>query len=544
MRATVVCHHNMNVKRHGEGECGVQTRLAQTFAIVIGLQLCAAAVAMAQIGGAPPPPTPWPTKSRETSTAEEQGMDSGKLAAVVEAVGSRRLDSLMVIRHGKIVAEAYYAPYVAGVPHDLRSVTKSVIGTLTAIEVRDGLLDSVDHPIIDLFSDKKILNADTDERKKSITVQNLLDMASGIEWKEKAYTPDETVMKMYRESDRVEFVLNQPMATTPGSAFNYNSGNPYVLSALITRKTGQNAFEFAKQELFAPLGITSAWWGRPDAQGVTDGESGLFLTPQDMARIGYLYLHDGMWDGKQIIPASWVERARDGKIAAGIDFRYANLWWSLPEKGAFMALGRHSQMIIVLPKLDIVTVITGSLPDGEFYYPYRLIDDISAAVRSEHPLPNDSVAQSLLAAAIKMAASEKPSAEADNPEMAKTISGKIYQLKDNPLHVKTISLNFSGSVCRWTQATDIGKPDRSLALSEGQIGLDGISRSGPPGRFGPSTLSAAKGRWLNDHIFEIDRHVLGHGETESVELAFDRDLVTITYRNTDGVQGYAYGQAQ
>jgi CubicO group peptidase (beta-lactamase class C family) len=522
----------------------VQTRLAQTFAIVIGLQLCSAAVVSAQTAGGSPPPTPWPTTTWETSTAEDQGMDSGKLAAVVEAAGSRKLDSLMVIRHGRIVAEAYYAPYVAGVPHDLRSVTKSVIGTLTAIEVRDGLLDSVDHPIIDLFSDKKILNADTDERKRSVTVQNLLDMASGLEWKEKAYTPDETVMKMYLEPDRVEFVLNRPMANTPGAVFNYNSGNPYVLSALITKKTGQNAFEFAKKELFAPLGITSAWWGRPDAQGVTDGESGLFLTPQDMAKIGYLYLHDGTWDGKQIIPASWVERARDGKIGAAIDFRYANLWWSLPQQGAFMALGRHSQMIIVLPKLDIVTVVTGSLPDGEFYYPYRLIDSISDAVMSEHPLPPDSVAQSLLAAAIKRAAIEKPSAEADSPEMVKTISGRTYQLKDNPFHVKSISLNFSGSVCTWTQAMDIGKPDGSLATSEGQIGLDGVSRSGPPGRFGPSTVSAAKGRWLNGHTFEIDRHVLGHGETEKVELAFDRDQVTVIYRNTDGVQGYAYGQAQ
>ena len=159
--------------------------------------------------------------------------------------------------------------------------------------------------------------------------------------------------------DRTAFVLNQPMSSAPGSKFYYNSGNPYVLSALITAKTGQSAWDFAKKELFGPLGITSAKWGAVDAQGVTDGEAGLSLTPHDMARFGYLYLHNGMWDDKQIIPSSWVDRASQGKVAATSGFQYANLWWSLPEKGAYMARGRHSQLIMVLPKLDIVVAMTG-----------------------------------------------------------------------------------------------------------------------------------------------------------------------------------------
>jgi CubicO group peptidase (beta-lactamase class C family) len=131
-------------------------------------------------------------------------------------------------------------------------------------------------------------------------------------------------------------VLNQPMSDPPGSKFYYDSGNPYLLSALITGKTGQSAFDFAKQELFGPLGITSAKWGGVDAQGVTDGEAGLSLTPEHMARIGYLYLHAGMWDGKEIIPSSWVERTKIGNVQATFANHYANLWWSRPEKGAFM----------------------------------------------------------------------------------------------------------------------------------------------------------------------------------------------------------------
>src|SRR5882757_8305985 len=130
--------------------------------------------------------TAWPAKSWAVSTPEEQGMDSGGLARLIDIVGTRRQDSLMIVRHGKIVAEAYYAPYVSGVSHDLRSVTKSVTGTLTAIALRDGFFDSADHPVLDYFSDRQVSNID--DNKKAITIQSLLDMTSGIKWQEKNYT--------------------------------------------------------------------------------------------------------------------------------------------------------------------------------------------------------------------------------------------------------------------------------------------------------------------------------------------------------------------
>jgi CubicO group peptidase (beta-lactamase class C family) len=386
-------------------------------ALLAGFQCLSACHAFAgETENQSPTEIPWPTKSWQVSTPEEQGMDSASLARLVETVGGYKQDSLTIIRHGKIVTEAYYAPYIAGISHDLRSVTKSVVSTLTAIAV------------LDLFPDKTISNVD--DNKRAMTVQSLLDMTSGIDWQEKAYTPDETIMRMYRSPDRTEFVLNQPMSNPPGSKFYYNSGNPYVLSALITKKTGQSAFDFARKELFEPLGITSAQWGQVDAQGVTDGEAGLSLSPPDMARIGYLYLHNGMWEGKQIIPSSWVDRAKEGKVQATFGFHYANLWWSLPEKGAYMALGRHSQMILVIPKLDIVAAMTGILRDDEHYPIPRMIDDISSAVKSDAPLPSDPIAKSLLATAIRQAATERPSSVGGISELAKEISGKTFQLED------------------------------------------------------------------------------------------------------------------
>jgi CubicO group peptidase (beta-lactamase class C family) len=477
----------------------------------------------------------WPTQSWPVSTPEEQGMDSASLARLIETVGSYEQDSLTIIRHGSIVADAYYAPYVAGVSHDLRSVTKSVVGTLTAILLQKGSLDSVDHPVLDLFSDKE--TQWVDDRKRTMTVQSLLDMTSGIEWVEKALTPDETIVKMFKSPDRTAFVLSQPMAGAPGASFNYNGGNAYLLSALITRTSGQNAFDFAKKELFEPLGVKSAKWGPVDAQGVIDGQAGLFLSPHDMARIGYLYLNRGMWDGRQIIPPSWVDRAKAGPVYATYRFHYGNLWWSYPEEGAYMARGRHSQLILVIPKLDVVAVMTGILGDHES--PPRLVDDIFGAVKSDEPLSTDPTATALLTNAIRQAATQKPSAAGSTPELAKAVSGKAYEFADNVLHVKAFTLNFLDSDLSWVRTTDTGQADRPTDRVTVLVGLDGTYRRSPPAPYG---INAARGRWINEHTFAIDRRILGHADTETWALTFYGDKVTVNFENTDGFRAELHGK--
>jgi hypothetical protein len=326
------------------------------------------------------------------------------------------------------------------------------------------------------------------------------------------------------------------MAAAPGTQFYYNSGNPYLLSALINRTFGQNAFEFAKRELFEPLGIKSAKWARLDAQGVVDGESGLFLSPHDMARFGYLYLHNGMWEGKQIIPSSWVDRVKDGKVSATNGFHYGNLWWSLPEKGAYMARGRHSQLILVIPRLDVVAVMTGALRDSEFYSVSVLIDDIAGTVRSDEPLPGDPIAAALLANVIHQAATEKPSAVAGTPDLASKVSGKVYQLAGNPLHLTSFTLNFLDPQPSWTYTTDL-----STEPSTGFFGLDGRYRRSPAS---PNGILATRGRWIDERTFVMDGRNLGHGETATWRCTFDGDKVTVTYENTDGFRAELRGQAR
>ena len=382
----------------------------------------------------------WPTKGWSVAAPEAEGLDSGALADLVEWAKAERVDSLLVIRHGKIVLNSYYAPFKPGIRHNLYSATKSFVGTLTAIAIRDHLLDSADHPVLDFFRDKAV--AHVDDRKKAITVQNLLDMTSGFEWDRSSYA-------MFGSSDPTKFVLDQPMKTEPGQSFYYNNGNPYILSALITKLAGQNALDFAKKELFEPLGISDVDWGKFDAQNVINGQTHLFLLPQDLAKLCYLHLHKGEWDGKQIIPISWVERARTGVIDVGYGgFRYANLWWSLPSEGAYFSWGAHDQLIVVIPGRDMVAVLTAALPNGTIS-PNDLVDYIVKCVRADKDLPPDLKSESRLNSALQSAATERRDDVEEPPPLAQQISGKSFDFDDNTLRLKTLSLNLIGPNPTW-----------------------------------------------------------------------------------------------
>jgi hypothetical protein len=206
-----------------------------------------------------------------------------------------------------------------------------------------------------------------------------------------------------------------------------------------------------------------------------------------------------------------------------------------------MARGRHSQLIMVLPKLDIVVAMTGVLRDDQYYPTNGLIDDIVGAAKSDQPLPPDPIAQSLLAASILQAATERPSPLGETPELAKQISGKTYQLDSNTLKVKTFSLNLTDADPSWVITTETNRADRPTAQFSGLLGLDGIFRKSPPAAYG---INATKGHWVNEHIFMIERRILGHSEVQFWTLTFDADKVDIHFENTDGTRAELHGEAK
>jgi CubicO group peptidase (beta-lactamase class C family) len=470
----------------------------------------------------------WPTKVWEISTPEEQGMDSHAVARLIDDVGTYKQDSVLIIRNGKIIADAYYAPYVAGIRHDLRSVTKSFLSTMIGVMVQQGKIESVDRPVLDFFPERTIANLD--DSKKAITIQNLLDMASGLAWVERVHTPDESLRRMYASPDPVGFVLDQPMSDLPGEKFYYKGGDPYLLSALVNKLTGLNALEYARQTLFVPLGINDVRWAPVDKQGVVTGEAGMRVTPHDMAKLGYLYLRDGIWDGLRIIPSAWVERVRSGKLATSFG-KYANLWWSIPHKDTFMALGRHGQFIVVFPKLDVVAVVTGAVPDGEKRYPLpALIDRIIAAVKSDKPLLPDPEGEAALSASLHRAATEKATPIGPASDLVDAVSTKTWRFSANELRIVAVGLKLANENPTFELTIHSDKPNGRDAILSEPIGLDGRSRGKRTGY----AFVSNKGSWLESRTFVLERRFLGEGSIAYWTFRFEGDHLNLQFRNTDG----------
>jgi CubicO group peptidase (beta-lactamase class C family) len=305
-------------------------------------------------------PSYWPTSGWRTSTPEDQGMDSSRLIAMLDSVRAQHLDlhSLLVIRHGYIVSETYFASYGQDDLHQLYSCTKSFIATLVGIAFDRGDLTRLDQPVLDFFPGRSFANLD--DRKRAITLEDLLTMRSGLVWQD----DDPTIGAMVRSPDWVQYVLDLPMAQAPGSQFNYCTGCTHVLSAVLQQATGLSARDYAGPNLFEPLGIANLRWDT-DRAGMPIGGFGLQLTPRDMAKLGYLYLHNGSWDGRQIVPAAWVGTATQKHTATDGELGYGYQWWTYPSYGAYTALGLYGQTIFVIPQADLIVVTTADVANHD-----------------------------------------------------------------------------------------------------------------------------------------------------------------------------------
>ena len=262
--------------------------------------------------------------------------------------------------HGYIVQEKYFAGYTVGASHDLFSCTKSFISALMGIAIDKGFVADIYRPVLGFFPEHSF--AAVDSWKRALTVQNLLTMSAGLAWVE----GDETFARMYTApgGDWIKFVLDFPMVAEPGKLFTYSSGNSHVLAAIIQRSSGEDLYDFATASLFGPLGITDLRWER-DPQGVPIGGWGLRLSPRDMAKVGYLYLHGGLWEGKQLVPAAWVRESTTSHIQADHGWSYGYQWWIDPDVPCFAALGRYGQCIFVVPRLDLVVVFTAHIDSND-----------------------------------------------------------------------------------------------------------------------------------------------------------------------------------
>jgi CubicO group peptidase (beta-lactamase class C family) len=222
------------------------------------------------------------------------------------------------------------------------------ISALIGIALREGYIHSLNQKLVEFYPE--YITPTSDPRIKDITIEHLLTMTSGFE------------QEPSLGEDWFKSMLEQPVSDEPGQVFHYNSAAEHLLSGILTRSTHLTALEFANKHLFQPLGIPLPSW-ETDPQGNNVGGDGLSLRPRDMAKIGYLYLHQGLWDGQQLVPAEWVQASTEEHAKA--DFwsgSYGYLWWvtALEGHGAYYAAGFGGQYIYVIPDLDLVVVITGN----------------------------------------------------------------------------------------------------------------------------------------------------------------------------------------
>ncbi len=347
-------------------------------AVLVSVQVLAGCSAPQQIAGSTPPaPTNtiagdyWPTKGWRTSTPEEQQMDSAELNKMLEFIGTsgRGVDSVLVVRHGYVVFEQYRNPlYDSQMSHIIHSITKSVVTTIVGVALQRGNLKSLDQKMVDFFPDMTIQNLDA--RKTSITLKDMLLMKSGIKWDERSYSySDErsSAVQMSRSGNRVQYTLDQEMAADPGTVWTYNGGTSNVMTAIISRATKSDTFDYARKYLFDPMGIAAGDEDWPkDMYGNRQGDGGLHLTTPDLAKLGYLYMKNGVWEGQQLIPAELAINAP--KTITSFDAAHGygyQSWWTYPLSNISYMAGLDGQRVYIAPDLDVIVVFTSYIPEAE-----------------------------------------------------------------------------------------------------------------------------------------------------------------------------------
>lgn len=302
----------------------------------------------------------WPTVDWQTSTPEDQWLDSTRLQEMEEFIQGTSwgddMISLLIVRGGYLVYENYFGhPENIDVANNIYSVTKSVTSALIGLAIGQGLIGSVNDYVLDYFPDYTFANMSPE--KEAITIEHLLTMTSGLPWDQSEYGALES------SPDWVQWLLDRSMAYAPGEEWEYNSGGSHLLSAIVSEASDMNTTEFADQYLFTPLNITRGEWPG-DPQGHAMGGRNLHLRPRDMAKFGYLYLRNGVWDGQVIVPSLWVVTSTtSNRIFNPSDPRsdgYAYQWWTYPHLGSYCAIGLLGQYIWVIPSQDLVVVITGN----------------------------------------------------------------------------------------------------------------------------------------------------------------------------------------
>lgn len=435
-----------------------------------------------------------PERSLPRSAPEAQGVASAAVLAFVEAADAAldSLHSLMLLRHGQVVAEGWWSPYAASHPHMLFSLSKSFTSTAAGLAIAEGFF-TLDDPVLKFFADEA--PETKSENLQAMKVRHLLSMSSGHD--------ADTMDSMFGREDGnwAKGFLGQAVTHAPGTHFVYNSGATYMVSALVQKTTGKRALDFLRPRLFDPLGIENPTWEQ-SPQKIDTGGWGLSVRTEDIAKFGQLYLQKGVWRGKRLLPEGWVEQATAKHIANGDPAQpgdwsqgYGFQFWRC-RHGAYRGDGAFGQFCVVFPDKEAVLALTSGVKDMQAVLNLvwaHLLPALGEAPRREENEEQRRLKERLGRLALKPPAGKPASA---------TAKGQAFAFPANDQKVKSIAYGFDGDGGVLTVRSH-GREDRipfghgawrrAVAHSPGEALRPGASPS----------PTAAQGAWTDENTHTI-----------------------------------------
>ncbi|GAB3641615.1 serine hydrolase domain-containing protein [Spirosoma arcticum] len=483
--------------------------------------------------------TGWDAPARSTklprSLPQAQGVASGGLLDFVNTVekADLNLHSMMVVRHGQVVAEGWWAPYAPQLKHTLYSLSKSFTSTAVGMAVAEGKL-TVEDKVVSFF--KADLPETVSDNLAAMRVKDLLTMSTGHD-KEPTLT-----MRAEGNKNWIKLFLAHPVEHKPGTHFVYNSGATYMLSAIVQKLTGQPVLAYLKPRLFDPLGIEGADW-EVDPNGINTGGWGLRVRTEDIAKFGQLYLQKGIWNGKRLIPESWIADATRRQVQSVGGKRKAeeNDWlqgygyqfWRC-RHDTYRGDGAMGQYCIVLPNEDAVVAITSETADMQAILD-AVWNHVLPALRGTG-LSADKTAADPLKQKLRTLALAPPVIESTSPIAAK-ISGNKYGFDENTLKAKSASLTFGKDGCIFKLRDDRGDHQITCGLNrwvEGDTTFSALplklTQTPIPGE--TKTRVAGSGTWQDANTFVMTWRFIETAHYDTVTCRFGDDSMAVAFEGS------------
>ncbi len=474
------------------------------------------------------------SKSLPRGIPEQQGISSAGISSFLDAIagGNIEFHSLMIARHGVVIAEGWWAPYAPKLKHTLYSLSKSFTSTAVGLAQAQGLL-SIEAPVVSFFP--KDLPQPVSANLAAMKVKHLLMMGTG-------HAKDTINSLRGQPNDNwAKTFLSIPVEFEPGTHFVYNTGATYMLSAIVQKVSGMKVVDYLKPRLFDPLGIENYDW-ETNSQGINVGGYGLRVTTEDITKLGLLYLQKGKWNGKQLLPEKWAVEATTAHIdnTPAVPRRpkevddwsqgYGYQFWRCTH-GGYRGDGAFGQFCLVLPDKDVVVAITSESFDLQGSL--NLVWSYLLPAINDSALQPDAPGRDSLVASLKSLALNPPKGNGTSPN-SPTISGSTYALDANDFNAKSVSFELSEKGCLFTLKDDKGSHAANCGWAKWIETPNAKTQVLFPmaGRPEVDTPLAASAVWTDPTTLTITLRYIATAHSDNLICKFDGRSVRIEFQNS------------